>query len=968
VLPRIPPTPPEQALSTFEIKPGFRLELVASEPLVVDPIALSFDENGCLYVVEMRDYSERRDERLGRIRRLVDRDGDGRFDASTVYVDGLPWPTGVICYGGGVFVAAAPDLLFCRDTNDDGVADLKQVVFTGFASDYAPYQTNKLNVQALLNSLTWGLDNRIHGAASFSGGHVRSFKHPVSGEVDLRGHDFSFDPRTLALRAETGGGQYGLSFDNAGRKFICSNSDHIQAVMHDNRYAGRNSFFNLPNPRASIAVDGPAAEVYRISPEEPWRVLRTKWRVGGLVPGPIEGGGRASGYFTSATGITVYRGNAWPEEFSGDVFIADCGSNLLHRKKVMSEGVGLKAERPADEQKTEFLRSRDIWFRPVQMANGPDGALYIADLYREVIEHPWSLPQSIKQHLDLNSGNDRGRIYRILPEGFRQPKPPRLGAAGAQELVATLAHPNGWHRDTAARLLFERQDQAAVSSLGRLLRESPSPLGRLHSLYALAGLESLTHEHLLQALADSDPRVRRHAIRLAETVEVQSQPQSDLARKVISLARDPDPLVRYQLAFTLSGFPAAAKVPALAAVLRLDHEDPWVRAASLNSLATGAGEMFTTLASDSTVCQTPGGQTFLRELVRVMAAQNQPQELGRLIRLLQEAQRPALRLSLANAFAEGLALAGSSLAKVDPEGLLGPLFKQADTLARKPTAAEEERVLAIQFLSAAPFDRAGELLLALLDAEGAPAVQLAAINAVARFDEPRVAAALLKHWPVFTPRLREATLNALLQRPTRIAALFQAIEAEALRPTDLSPAQRDFLRRRPDTGLRTRAIQLLGASAAGHRQAVVDRYRPALELSGDAGRGRRTFAERCAACHRLAGLGSTLGPDLVSARTGGKEKLLTSILDPNREVAPNYLSYVVETKHGDSLMGLIVSESPTSVSLRRAYGEETTVSRADIARIDSQGLSAMPEELEAGLTVQDLADLLEFVTTAEAAR
>ena len=318
-LPRVPPTEPNKTLATFQIKKGFRLELVAAEPLVVDPIAMSFDEDGQLFVVEMRDYSERRPERLGRIRRLEDTDSDGHFDKSTVYVDNLPWPTAVFCYGGGVFVGATPDILYCKDTDGDGVADVREVVFTGFASDYAPYETNRLNVQALMNSFSWGLDNRIHGSASMSGGKVHlgenPFVHewlrnaskgspspggegPGEGEprssrsgssnspVDLRGHDFSFDPRTLDLRAESGGAQHGMSFDSRGRKFVCSNSDHIQLVMFEDRYASRNPFFAIPSARVSIAADGPAAEVFRISPDEPWRVIRTRWRVAGLVPGP----------------------------------------------------------------------------------------------------------------------------------------------------------------------------------------------------------------------------------------------------------------------------------------------------------------------------------------------------------------------------------------------------------------------------------------------------------------------------------------------------------------------------------------------------------------------------------------------------------------------------------------------------------------------------------------------------------
>src|SRR5688572_24006001 len=505
-LPRVPPTEPDKAVSTFRVKPGFRIELVAAEPLVADPIAISFDEDGRCYVVEMRDYSERRPERLGRIRRLEDTKGDGRFDKSTVFAADMPWPTAVICWGGGVFVGATPDIIYFKDTTGDGVADVRETIFTGFAADYAPFETNKLNVQALMNSFNWSLDNRIHGATSFNGGKVKRVDSPFVREwlkssgvtnflpatvLDLRGRDFSFDPRTLEMRAESGGGQHGMSFDNRGRKFVCSNSSHLQTLMYEERYAARNPYSSLPRALVDIAVDGGAAPVFRISPDEPWRVIRTQWRVSGLVSGPVEGGGRPSGYFTGATGVTLYRGDAYGPEFVGNAFVGDAGGNLVHRKLILPDGVGVKGVRPADEENVEFLASTDNWFRPVQMANAPDGCLYICDMYREVIEHPWSLPDSIKRHLDLNSGNDRGRIYRVVPERFTQRPQPRLSEASSAELVKLLEHPNGWHRDSAARLLFERQDESIVPGLIQVLMTSPSTLGRLHSFYALDGTSPL---------------------------------------------------------------------------------------------------------------------------------------------------------------------------------------------------------------------------------------------------------------------------------------------------------------------------------------------------------------------------------------------------------------------------------------------------------------------------------------------
>ncbi|MEO6036132.1 MAG: PVC-type heme-binding CxxCH protein, partial [Verrucomicrobiota bacterium] len=510
-MPRFVAVEPTNALQTFQMKPGFRLELVASEPNVIDPIALSFDENGRMFVVEMNDYSERRDEKLGRIRVLEDLDGDGRYEKATVFADGLPWPTGVICYDGGIFVAASPDVIYLKDTEGDGKADVRKVVFTGFGVG-----KDKLNVQALLNGFNWGLDNRIHGATAPSGGIVTNLMVAQQAPLNLNGRDFNFDPRTAELFAENGGGQYGFSYDSKGRKFVCSNSHHIQTMMYDAHYAERNPFYAMPGALVDIAVDGPAAEVYRISPEEPWRVIRTKWRVSGVSPGMIEGGGRSAGYFTGATGITMYRGSALPPEFRDNGFIGDAGGNLVHRKIIYPDGPSVKAARPADEQKSEFLASRDTWFRPVQFANAPDGGLYVIDMYREVIEHPWSLPEQIKKHLDLNSGNDRGRIYRVVPTNYKQPQTPHLGNATTIQLVSTLESPNGWHRDTAARLLYQRKDKAAIPLLQTLVAKSSWPLARLHALYALEGAGRIDVKTLLFSLRDADETVRQHAIKLSE--------------------------------------------------------------------------------------------------------------------------------------------------------------------------------------------------------------------------------------------------------------------------------------------------------------------------------------------------------------------------------------------------------------------------------------------------------------------
>src|SRR3954471_1742156 len=320
-LERVPPLTPQQSHDATQVLPGFRMDLVASEPNIASPVAIAFDESNKLYVVEMIDYSEKDKEHLGRIRLLTDEDGDGVYETSKVFVDKLSWPTAVICYDEGIFVGDAPDIFYFKDTDGDGKADVRKVVYTGLG---------RKNVQGLLNTFLWGLDHKIYGQTSSSGGKITRPDKP--GEpLDLSGRDFRFDPKTLEIEAITGGGQHGMSFNRWGDRFVCHNSDHLQAIVFDEKYVARNPYQSVISARRSIASDGPQAEVYRISPIEAWRIARTQMRVSGVAPGPIEGGGRAGGYFTGATGVTIYEGGEWPNDDEMIALTADVGSNLIHR-------------------------------------------------------------------------------------------------------------------------------------------------------------------------------------------------------------------------------------------------------------------------------------------------------------------------------------------------------------------------------------------------------------------------------------------------------------------------------------------------------------------------------------------------------------------------------------------------------------------------------------------------------------
>jgi len=957
-LPRIPPTEPDKALATFQVAPGFKLEQVAAEPLVADPVAIAFDEECRLYVVEMRGYSENKDERVSQVRLLVDEDGDGRFDKSTVFVDKLAWPTAVFCWAGGVLVADAPDICYFKDTTGDGVADERRVLYTGLGTS---------NVQGLANSFQWGLDNRIYVAISSSGADRIAPEAKDSKPLALRGRDLAIDPRTWAVTAVSGGAQHGLSFNDWGDRFVCSNSDHLQQVMYEDRYLARNPYLAALGPRRSIAADGPQADVFRTSPVEPWRIVRTRLRAQGIVPGIVEGGGRPAGYFTGATGATIYRGDAWPSEWRGLAIVGDVGSNLVHRKRLEVSGVGFVANR-IDEQ-SEFVTSRDNWFRPVQFANAPDGTLYILDMYREVIEHPASLPPLIKKHLDLTSGRDQGRLYRIVPEGFKQPALPKIGQATTAELVALLGHANGWHRDTAARLLYQRQDKVAVPMLTKLASGSNVPLGRMHALYALAGFSALSDDVLLPRLADEHPRVRDHAVRLAESLAADS---TAIRAKLLALAADPELRVRYQVAFSLGELPPGAqRNRALVEIAQRDGADGYFRVAVLSSLEQGAGEVLAAIAADAKFRDTPPGKELLGSLATQIGKQQRAEDVAELLKTLAALAKenaPALQTIVQRLAArEGTPLAQQVAAATGgkAEELMQSLLASAAKTAAQEEAPLKARVAAVEQLRLGKFADQHDLLAGLLEPVVPTDLQSAALATLGSFEAPEAAELVLARFAALSPRLKGQATDVLVSRAPWTLALLTAIEAGNVSTSDVDPVRLKLLAEHRDEAIRSRAAKLLASAQLSKRGDVVEAYRVTLEMKGSAEMGKQVFAKICAACHKFGGVGHEIGPNLAAMKARGPEAILVNVLDPNREVNPQYLSYAVRLLDGRTLSGMISAETATGVTLRRAENLSDTILRIDIDQLKSTGLSLMPEGMERQIDKQTMADLLEYLKTAE---
>lgn len=942
-LPRIPAREPADALESFAVAEGFGIELTAAEPLVTDPVAMAFDADGRLYVVEMKGYSEQPDDNRGRVRLLTDENSDGRFDTSVVFADGLSWPTAVTCWDGGIFVGAAPDILYLKDTDGDDRADVQRVIFRGFGRG---------NVQGLLNSFRWGPDNRIYGATSSAAGTVHCVPHPDRPALTLRSRDFSYDPRTFDLRPESGGAQHGASFDDWGNRFVCSNSDHAQAIVYADRYLTRSPGLKAAPPRVSIAVDGGQAEVFRISPVEPWRIVRTRLRLSGMVRGPVEGGGRAAGYFTGSTGITVYRGDAWPESLKNTLIVGDVGSNIVHRKTLESAGVIWKARRMDDG--FEFVASDDNWFRPVQFANAPDGCLHILDMYREVIEHPKSLPPEIKPHLDLTSGRDRGRLYRVVPTGFRGRAFEPLSGLTTADLVALLDHPNGWHRDTAQRLLFERGDRAAIPQLTEQLQEAISPTGWLHTLAVLDGLDALEPSHVAAAMGHPHPRVRERGVKLAE----QFSDSESLADSVAVRAGDTDPRVRLQAALSLGEFPEPARQSALAQRLAADGDDPWMRTAvflSLGDQAPAAWHRLLTAVPDASPAA-------LRELTALVARQASESEL------------PAMAETLAAIDASGTLREDllRDIFAARPAAREHPAFARVVSTiigdARRTLAEDEasvtRRMRAAEQLVLSSFSDDGDLLLQLLNPAEPPQVQQVAVATLSEFADTAIAEAVISRWPELSPHLRPSVQSLLLSRAAWTAHCLDAIAESRLPRNLMSPNDLQRLMSHPDESVASRARAIASAQPQSSRGEIIQEYQHALTLTGDLDRGKQAFRKHCSGCHRMDGIGHEVGPNLATIRNRGAETLLVNVLDPNREVNPAWRDYLVVTTAGTVHNGVIVSETATSLTLRRAEAKEESLLRSDIETIRDTGKSLMPEGLEKEITPQTLADIVSWILTA----
>jgi len=971
----LPAKPPDEALKTFEAVDDFHLELAAAEPLVQSPVAAAFDADGNLYVAEMRDYPYKPKPGrvpLGTVRLLRDSDGDGRFDQSHVFADGLLWAAGIAPWKGGVFVSAPPDIWYLKDADGDGKAEVRKKVYTGFGTQ---------NQQAMVNNLTWGLDHKVYGAAAGNGGMIRPAANPQALGIPVEHNDFRFDPVTGNFEPISGSDQFGNTFDDWGNRFTCDESHPLSQPVLPRRELARNPFLAVPSVVQDIA--GGSVPIYRISPIERWREIRSSRRIA-YGERSAESAGASHHVVDAGAGVTVYRGSAYPAEFYGNIFVGDAQNNLVHRRILIPEGPTFRAVRGPREQATEFVRSSDTWFRPVNFVNAPDGTLYVLDMSRAVIE-AIHIPLDVVHHLDLRRGRDQGRIYRITPPGFRFTPPPHLSQVRTVDLVAALLRPDAWYRDTAHRLIYERQDPAAIEPLRKLLSPdgAPVPQSRVNALWSLEGLKALRDEDIVIGLSDHVPQVRAQAVQLAAQRAGRSP---SLLERVLTLADDPDSRVRFQVAFALGETGDLRAATALYRIVVRDAANRWIRTAVLSSCASMADRLFVNLCTDPGP-PAPGEHRnpavrseLLKQLVEIVGARNRPDEVGRVLDVLAvEAASRGNSLGFNRGDHLVLGLARSSRRSVGPlsvgpdparpgASLVAHLTQRARTIALDAQGPEPLRVEAITVLGGIDPDGSRAVLMELLAPRQPLDVQVAAVQALAEGRSANLPDLLLPRMREFEPPVRTAAVRALLSRAEWAKALLQAASrsdpAAGITPALIEPTDRAPLLKHHDTEIAKLAQAIFGRSTSSSRAQVIADYLAAPWSKGAASRGATVFDRECKTCHKVGERGFVLGPDLTGSPSGAAAALLANILDPNASVLPNYVQYLVIDQNGRTYSGIIAAETATSLTLRRGEGAQDTILRAQIAEMTSTGLSLMPEGFEKTISKPEMADLVAFLQAA----
>ncbi len=927
------PMSPAQSLAAIKVPDGLTVELVASEPATMDPVDLAFGPDGRIWVVEMADYPLGLDghgKPGGRIRVLESTRGDGHYDKSTLFASGLQMPNTVIPWRKGALVVSVPDILYLEDTKGDGHADKTVKLFTGLTEG---------NPQHRSNGLKWGLDGWLYMANGNSGGKLRS---EITGqELDIGTRDYRINPDDGRIELQTGESQYGRSRDAWGNWFGSQNTHPIWHYALDEHYLRRNPQL-IPPDAIVIVPSGPELPgVHAISPT----VDRFN---------DPEG----ADHWTSACSVMFYADNLLGPDYAGNAFVCEPVHNLMSRYVLHPNGVTFGGDHPPGETQSEFFASADNWSRFTAARTGPDGALYVVDMYRLVIEHPEWIPDAWQKLIgNLRAGEFQGRIYRIRPRGAPLRAVPRLDRADSRGLLEALQSPNGTVRDLAEEQLMWRADTSVAADLAGLVAHDSRPEVRVQALATLGVLDRADPAVLKQAFADPNPWVRREAVRLADRF-AGSDPT--LLPALAHLVDDPDPFVLQQVAYSLGEWRQTEAGHALARLVR-QNTDRFILAAAMSSAVPHAESLIAEIdlrqpnpTLVEMVVSSPDRSALARLLSAVAGStpeSDSADPYGPLATVLGAMAQHDLTLDTL----------GSA-----PVAAVTAVLARARSVAKDPGKPAPERRSAVEVLGYEPARAEGDgaIMVSFLSPQSPVDLQLAAVRALGHVADPALPERVLSGWPGYSPAVRTAVLDLLISRAEWALVLLDRVAADKALLAQLDGARRSSLLHHSSGRVALRAAHVLAGGVDPNRQKVIDRYLLAMgSLEGDRDRGRAVFSRVCTVCHRLDGVGTSFGPDLGSLADRSRLYLTTHILDPNRVVEPGYLLYVAVTADAKSFAGILAEESGDSVTLVGLDGSRRVLLRSQLRSLASTGLSPMPDGIEGSVTPQDLADLVAFIAS-----
>jgi len=946
LFPRELPLSPEEAIKTIEVDGPFELELVAAEPLVADPVDVVWDAAGHMYVAEMRDYPlpTEKGPLLSRIRLLKDTDNDGRMDTSTIWADELDHVQGLLPVNGGLLATTRTAILHLSDTDGDEVADKKTVLFQS---------NDPRHSQLQISSPRWGVDGWIYLNNGLDGKEIYPGDEPEA-KLEISRKNIRLNPRTWELEVVSGYGQFGGTLDDWGRRLSSTNRNPTIFAVMPLHAVTRNPAAALTIGKEDIAPFGGLATVY------PLNLTHTT-------------AAAHLGTHTAACGLGVYRGSLVPQ-LKGDVFVCEPPGQLITRANLTENGASLKAERVRLGKQTEFVRSSDEWFRPVNLRNGPDGALYICDMYRRFIDHSRFFPEEFSEAHYMRAGFDQGRIYRVVPKGSKGGKFTAVSQK-PEDLVALLDSPDAWQQDTAQRLLIEKNAKGAAPKLVQKLTSAKSATARLHAMWTLQWIapQTLDTSRVLQMLQDPQAEVVENAIELAES----KKGEPAVLGQLVALTQHTSPRVRFLAAIAIGDSENPLVTEALAQLAIRDYADTWTRQGILSGTSNRTGVIFKAVVESPGFLDSASREKadFLEQYAAVIARNGNLKEMEQLFARFASGGEEGnwWQMAMVDGIADGMKghrgdLSGKSLAallRTPPESMqkdaavMQVVVDRAADIAVDSSLPVNRRLAAIPMLRHMLREEALKRFATLIEPNQPPQIRDAAFGIAGGLDRNKLADLLFERWPELDPVSKSSGLELLVGNTKTAERLMNKMLAGEINPALMDTMSRWRFQRSSNEQLKALADELYG-QPTGDRAEVMKTYHSALTAEGKVAQGKQLFTMVCSACHLIDGVGNQVGPDITDVRNKPAEALLSDILDPNRAVEARWTAYTVQTKDGRTLVGLVEAETADSVTLK-GPGLSETIGRDQIESMTENGYSLMPVGLEGAITPEQMADLLAFL-------